>query len=1403
MVRASGIALAGRLVAPGRVSLAGLAALVALVTGCGDDGKPTEDSAQAETEVTPLPDFSVSIEASALSGNTPLTVVFMARAEGVEVDALTLRWFVDEVLAGSEATLTFPFYRAGASVVRLEADVRNEAGDVKTDEASVTLNLLGCADLQLDRLTLEFPTDVPPGADLTVDVGRLRNEGDRIEGAFEVALALSLDERWDPGVDRVIAAFEVAGMASGLAAESALDLAARRFTLPADVVPGPYFVFLVADPGEVVNECQETNNARVSTNSIVVDPAAGRRSDLVLENLQIPEGLVVSQNENMSYSFRLRNGGEAEAKQFRYAFWISTDPALDRETDLPIVLASDENARVQSMPAGFELGFFKSWKVPADLPDGDYWIIGEVDATGVIAESDEGNNVGVTVVPFTMRYDEPECYDFGLVQLEVAPLSTHWGGSVLVTATVQNSGSEPTPDGWLLRAYLSLTQTLSPQNAILVGTYPLEAIPAGETKTYELLIGIASDLPVIPHYLGVVIDPTSAYAECSESNNSKLFPEPVKINALAEVDVGVSDFEYHPNVVAAGDSIKVEYQLANSGTTAATTFQVGVVLSADPSITRSGIAAGDDVVVERLTITSLQPEEVRTLIRDVLIPEGLNHSVAEWYVAVLVDLDGFLTSDRDPGNNLTVAADRLVVTDAVGGCFEDALEDNDSLPQAALVTRDDGDRLVELGSCGDEDWYLVDVPAGVSLAVDLAARAIVSVPETPADLIVEIHDPSGAVVSRATLGPSYEPRAWAVREAGEYVIRVAGATARDRAAYDLGLSFLMPVTGVELVPFEVVPAPASAYAGGRLSVTWREVNVGTQAAAAHGGRVWLSRDRELQPGVDVMLGAVDVPSLLPQATADVEAVVSLAASLLPGTWYAIVEADAQGAVAEVDEANNLALGGPVVLDPLKVCNDDGLEPNDEPRIASRLTGADAPGGTLVPAAVVCPGLEDWYALDLELGQSLDVAIDYAHEVGKGRVVLELWGPDGQGALVTDARNGSARVSLPYAYRAGRWLVRVRNDDSIPAQGPYTYELDATIGVGALGLACGAERYEPNDAPVGAGAIGCGTIESQLCNADVDWFVVPGLAGQRLKVQAFNVSSQLLVQLSLPGAGTAVATIYGAGSMEYTPAASGPLYLKVSPRYPTSGVTAFNYSLTVSGIDGADLALQDMVTELDAVDRGEDVGIGFAVVNQCSLDAAPFEIAAWLSLDEVVDAGDLSVLVLQQPGLAFGESMGFRYKVTVPLSTAPGWYYLIVQADSDDDVVEGNEIDNTLWLPLEVKEPCVADRFEPNDVREDAVAIAEGAESELTICPFDADWFALPTRAGDRVTVQALFSAADGDLDLRVYNPLVSATLPVATSTSTDDDEQVVVTTPIATTLCVRVSGYGGDSAPYDLVIEAR
>jgi len=323
----------------------------------------------------------------------------------------------------------------------------------------------------------------------------------------------------------------------------------------------------------------------------------------------------------------------------------------------------------------------------------------------------------------------------------------------------------------------------------------------------------------------------------------------------------------------------------------------------------------------------------------------------------------------------------------------------------------------------------------------------------------------------------------------------------------------------------------------------------------------------------------------------------------------------------------------------------------------------------------------------------------------------------------------------------------------------------------------------------------------LCNGDVDWYAIPGLAGKRLRVEGTNAASQTLVQLYAATSPNALATIYGAGSFEYTPTASGFYYIKVSPRLGVNTMTAFAYALKVSGIDGADVAVRDLVADLAALDRGEDVRVSFAIENQCTLEAAASEASAWLSIDDKVDGGDLSLWSTTVPALASGAEMTFGPKLNVPYSTAPGLYHLIVEADSGDVVAEANETDNTMSVALEVREPCLDDRFEPNDTKGQATTIPAGTQQGLGICAFDNDWFKVSVPGGKVATIEVLFAQAVGDLDLRVYDPLVSESLPVAVSQSTDDDEQVTVQVPLATTLYVRVNGYGGMAAPYVLVVQ--
>lgn len=1381
-----------------RYTLAILVGLAALAAACGDDAATVQDTVEVEAEVLePLPELTVAITSTRLTGNAPLEVGFTAVVTGADPEDLTITWSVDGAAVGEGPSFEFTFFRAGSATVVAEATFVRAADQATVSQsATAVVQVRACADLRFDRFTVDAPTELPPGGSLRVRVARLINDGDTIEDPFVVALALSSDAHLDLASDVVVAGPTFQSMTSGLASESAIDLAAQTFALPADLPEGDWFAFLVADPGGAVNECQEANNAQPATNNVRIDVDAGKLPNLVMPAIEVAPELVVSQGESLSYSFQIRNTGEADAKQFRHAFWLSSDAELSPEVDVVIAAADDESSRVQTMVAGFGLGFYKSWRVPDDIADGTYWIVGRVDATDAVGESDESDNVAASATSFTVRREVPVCADLALDGLVVSPLSSYWGGSVLLQARMKNPGSQPIPQGWLFRAYLSLQPTLNFSNAIVVGTWAMDGLAAGEDRVFEVLLPVSDDLPVVPHYVAAFADPTSALAECSEGNNARVFGEPLKIAASATVDVEVPRFDYHPSSVVAGQAIKVEYDVANRGTSAATAFQIAVVLSPDASITRAGIAAGVDIVIDRVTVPTLAPEELRTFIRDVVVPAGLDHAVSSYRVGVLADVDGFLTKDTSQANNVNVSDDPLTVTGATGGCFEDDLEDDDTRAVATLVGPATGIDTTDLGSCGDSDWFQIVVDQGHSLFVDVDARPIVTYPAVASGLAVELYDPAGNVTQRATLGPRYEVRAFAVPSLGTWAVRVVGATTAARASYDLDVAIAPPRQGIDLVGYDVRPAPATSYPGGRVAVAWREVNLGTEPAGARVTRIWLSKDRALDDD-DLALGEVVAAALGPQATASLDAVVAVPASVPGGSWHLVVEVDADGDIGEADEEDNAAVGGPIVLDPLKVCSDDEREPNDEIGIASPLASGEA-----VTGAVVCPGLDDWYAVELAQGDALTVDLDYAYDPSKGKLVLQLWDPSGEAALLTESRTSSMRVALPSAWRAGRWLVRVANEPG-GLSAPYVYELEAAVAPAPLAQRCLGDRYEDNNVQAAAIGIGCGLVAATLCNLDVDWYVIQGKAGQRLDIQMTHARSELYPKLFQPGGTSAVAQLWGGnGTLTYTPGGSGPLLLKVEPRSGPTSMTAFDYTVRVTGLDGADLSLAGLASDLGVVDSGEDVGLALSVANQCGADAGAFDVGAFLSIDDARGDDDVLLATWSLPGLAALGSEPIDAKVTVPWSTLPGLYWIVVQADAAEVVVEGNELDNALAVPLEVREPCDADPLEPNDARAAAVVMSAPATREdLTICPYDQDWFAVPAEAGERVTIEVRFEHAVGDLDVRVYAG--AGLFPIAAGQSTDDDERVTIDVSLATTLYVRVAGHGPASAPYDLIVDVE
>ncbi len=113
---------------------------------------------------------------------------------------------------------------------------------------------------------------------------------------------------------------------------------------------------------------------------------------------------------------------------------------------------------------------------------------------------------------------------------------------------------------------------------------------------------------------------------------------------------------------------------------------------------------------------------------------------------------------------------------------------------------------------------------------------------------------------------------------------------------------------------------------------------------------------------------------------------------------------------------------------------------------------------------------------------------------------------------------------------------------------------------------------------------------------------------------------------------------------------------------------------------------------------------------------------------------------------------------------------------------------------EINPSCADDALEDNDSEATATAVGSGTLMNLATCSGDDDWFSVDLATGQTLDVIATFSHAQGDLDMAVHAGGVRQDV----SESVNDSEQISYTATAPTRVSVRVYGYLGAEADYDL-----
>lgn len=278
-------------------------------------------------------------------------------------------------------SVTIPSDAGGNYFLLVEADTDEVVSE--TDEsnnvAAAPLSVaFGLRDLVIQDLALSTAI-ANAGQSLTVTYN-VKNRGTSpVEFGYRESVYLSTNSSLGSGDILLTSSHEHAHVGAGGTHFSSLNA-----TIPSGTPPGSYFVLVEADTDDAVFEVNESNN--VSGVPLSIDSLGNR--DLLIQDLAVsPSSALPGQNLVVTYNVR-NQGSSPVAAGYRERVYLSGDSTLQASD---ILLGASHNH--SQVGAGSTHPGNLSLAIPGGMPIGSYFLLVEADTDGVVAETNESNNV--------------------------------------------------------------------------------------------------------------------------------------------------------------------------------------------------------------------------------------------------------------------------------------------------------------------------------------------------------------------------------------------------------------------------------------------------------------------------------------------------------------------------------------------------------------------------------------------------------------------------------------------------------------------------------------------------------------------------------------------------------------------------------------------------------------------------------------------------------------------------------------------------------------------------------------------------------------------------------------------------------------------------------------------------
>lgn len=370
--------------------------------------------------------------------------------------------------------------------------------------------------------SVSVPTTSGPGETLDV-VLDLRSMGAPVSSPVSLTAYFSSDRALDAqdlhaqSIDPVI-------MPDGFSTTAHIPI-----VVPASLVAsgGPVSVYLIVeiDPGDQVDEVDDTNNLAVSASAIAIT-----RADLTVDAFDA--GPIAFSGQPYPVSIKISNTGGAGASDVYVCLMASesilintfSDACVAKVGPLRLLPASTERLVIQPVVS-------LAATCNAVAPElGRFFVAAVVDCDDRVEESVETNNVFRRPDAITIREPAP---DFVPVAIETASVAAV-GEALPVQARIANLGNAPGTTK--IRLVLSDNPGISKSDMLLEGPGEAFSISPPQEASYRTWARVPASLPSGVYYAGVLVDPEDEVAEIYEDNNSlAVGPIVVEGNGLAIV----------------------------------------------------------------------------------------------------------------------------------------------------------------------------------------------------------------------------------------------------------------------------------------------------------------------------------------------------------------------------------------------------------------------------------------------------------------------------------------------------------------------------------------------------------------------------------------------------------------------------------------------------------------------------------------------------------------------------------------------------------------------------------------------------------------------------------------------------------------------------------------------------